>query len=202
MPTRADRQLRMLRLAKACADLGARVRTIHRLTGLPPREIQRLLFVNPQAIPRGRPPDSPEWYHSANLLCRTEASVFTSIYARLRQAGFAAEETLVGAYRHYQSVCCAPYRISFDRAFDLVSHMDGIWIASAASFSVLTCPLCHSAFLATVGSAACAHACPFCKLVQRYGNDPRVQTSFPVHPLPRQEALEQEVFLRLMLASS
>jgi len=25
--------------------------------------------------------------------------------------------------------------------------------------------------------------CPFCKLVQRYGTDPRVQSSFPARPL-------------------
>lgn len=34
-PLRVDRQLRALQLAKDCAALGARVRTIGHLTGLP-----------------------------------------------------------------------------------------------------------------------------------------------------------------------
>lgn len=196
MPTRADRHLRIVRLAKDCAELGARVRTIHSMTGLPPREIQRLFFVDPQAIPRGRPPDSPEWYHSANLLFRTDASIVATTYRRLRQAGFGAEDALVGAYRHYRMVCQAPHRISFDRAFDLASHTDGIWIAKSPSFSVVTCPSCASEFLATLGTVPRSDACPFCKLVQRYGNDPRVQTSFPVHPLPYPAAFQLEMMMR------
>ena len=191
MPTRVERHLRAVRLAKDCAELGARIRTIHTITGLPPREIQRLLFNDPQAIPRGRPPDSPEWYHSANLLYRTDASIFATTYCRLRRAGIGAADALVGAYRHYQMVCQAPHRISFDRAFDLASHSDGIWIARVPSFAVVTCPSCASEFLAAIGTVPTADACPFCKLVKRYGNDRRVQTSFPTHPLPDPTAFQQ-----------
>jgi hypothetical protein len=190
MPTRVDRHLRSVRLAKDCAELGARIRTIHTITGLPPREIQRLLFNDPQAIPRGRPPDSPEWYHSANLLYRTDASIFATTYRRLRRADIGAGDALVGAYRHYRMVCQAPHRISFDRAFDLVSHSDGIWITRSPSFAVVTCPSCASEFLAAIGTVPTADACPFCKLVKRYGNDRRVQTSFPTHPLPDPSAFQ------------
>ena len=59
MRNRAERHLRAVKLAMDCAELGARVRTIHHLCGLPPRELQRLLFSDPYAIPRGRAPDSP-----------------------------------------------------------------------------------------------------------------------------------------------
>ncbi len=196
MHTRADRHLRTVKLAKDCAELGARVRTIHSITGLPPREIQRLFFNDPQAIPRGRPPDSPEWYHSANLLFRTDASIFATTYRRLRQASFGPDDALVGAYRHYRTVCQKPYRISFDRAFDLASHTDGIWIAKFPSFSVVTCPSCVSEFLTALGTVPRSDACPFCKLVHRYGNDPRVQTSFPVHPLPHPTAFQQEMMMQ------
>ena len=183
MPTRADRHMRAVKLAKDCAALGARVRTIHCVTGLPPREIQRLFFANPQAIPRGRPPASQDWYHSANLLFRADSSIFVATYRRLRITGFSAGDALVGAYRHYQTVCQTPHRISFDRAFDLASHMDGIWIATSSSFSILTCPTCNSEFLAAIGTVPASNVCPFCKLVQRYGTDPRVQSSFPTRPL-------------------
>ena len=184
MRNRAERQLRAVRLAMDCADLGARVRTIHHLCGLPPRELQRLLFSDPYAIPRGRAPDSPEWYHSANLLFRADASVFMATYHRAHQGGFAAADALVGAYRHYMLVTQTPHRISFDRAFDLASHLDGIWVARAPSFSVVTCPACASDFLTSLGSVADAQDCPFCKLVKRYRHDPRIQSSFPTQPLP------------------
>lgn len=183
MPTRADRHLRAVQLAKDCAVLGARARTIHCITGLPPREIQRLFFNDPQATPRGRPPASQDWYHSANLLFRADSSIFVATYRRLRTTDFSAGDALVGAYRHYQMVCQAPYRISFDRAFDLASHTDGIWIAKSSSFSVVTCPICGSEFLAAVGTVPTGDVCPFCKLVRRYGTDPRVQSSFPTRPL-------------------
>lgn len=181
MPTRADRHLRTIRLAKDCFDLGARGRTIHHITGLPPRELRRLLFQNPQAAPRGRAPDSPEWYHAANLLYRAESSVFIAIYRQSRTSGFAAGEALVAAYRRYQTICELPSRISFDRAFDLAAHTDGIWVAKSSSFSTLPCPACGSEFLAAAGAIPGAgDACPFCKLVLRHACDPRIQSSFPL----------------------
>jgi len=183
--SRVDRQLRALHLAKECAALGARVRTIHHLTGTPPRELLFLLFPDRCNVPRGRPPDSPEWYHGANLLNRTEASIAVALYRRLRFGGFPAAEALVGAYQHYRSICEAPLRISFDRAFDLAAHTDGIWFARTQSFSLVQCPACRSQFLAAYGTLPRSNdECPFCKLVQRYSVDQRVQASFPVRPLP------------------
>jgi len=185
MQPRVDRQIRALTLAKACAAHGARVRTISRITGLLPRDLLHLLFPDRQAVPRGRSPDSPEWYHSANLLHRAEASIFSSVYKRLRSTGFAAGEALVSAYRSYRSICQYPYRISFDRAFDLASHTDGIWLAKCPAFSVVTCPACNSQFLAAFGTVACSNDdCPFCRLVLRFGTDQRLQRSFPTHARP------------------
>ena len=190
-PLRVDRQLRALQLAKDCAALGARVRTIGHLTGLPPRELLRLLFPDREHVPRGRPPDSPEWYHGANLLYRAEASIVVALYRRLRDGGFAAAEALVAAYRHYRSISEPPQRISFDRAFDLAAHTDGLWLTSVQSFSLVACPTCHSEYLAAYGSAPRSNdECPFCKLVQRYGTDQRVQASFPVRPLPDLSGIE------------
>lgn len=194
MSTRADRYLRTIRLAKDCSELGARVRTIHHITGLPPRELQRLFFTDPTAIPRGRAPDSPEWYHGANLLFRAEASIFVSVYRRLRDSGFGAGESLVAAYRHYQTVCHGSCRISFDRAFDLASHTDGIWLAKSPAFTVVACPSCGSEFVAAAGTVASTNdGCPFCRLVQRYDKDPRVQTTFPRKALDRRAAMQPRI---------
>ena len=57
-------------------------------------------------------------------------------------------------------------------------------MTESRSFSLVVCPTCHSEFLAAFGSVAMSNdQCPFCKLVQRYGTDPRVQSSFPARPL-------------------
>jgi flagellar transcriptional activator FlhC len=182
--THADRHLRALQLAQACVELGARIRTIGHLTRLPHRQLQRLFFTDPQAIPRGRPPDSPEWYHSANVLYRAAASVFGVRYQRLRQGQFPPVEALISSYRHYLGLCDAEPRISFDRAFDLASHLDGIWIAQSKSFSVAVCPKCNSEHLTAVGGSHIqSNGCPFCKIIQRFRADPRVQMSFPIPPL-------------------
>jgi len=199
MHSRVDRQLRALGLAKACAACGARVRNISHLTGLPSREVLRLLFPDRLSVPRGRSPDSPEWYHGANLIHRAEASIVVSLYRRLRDAEFPAGEALVGAYRHYVGICQPPHRISFDRAFDLVAHTEGLWITDTLSFSLLTCPTCHSEFLTAYGAVARSNGeCPFCKLVRRYGSDPRVQEAFPVQPLaaPSAEQLGMLILLQ------
>lgn len=183
--TQAERHIRALALAKECAALGARMRTIAYVTGLAHSQLAHLFFADRTSAPRGRPPDSPDWYHSANLLNRTEASIFVSIYRRIREMGFAPGEALVSGYRHYLSVCRAHPRISFDRAFDLASHMDGLWIVRTPSFSLVTCPACTSQYVTTVSAhPATNRECPFCKLLARYRRDPRIQTSFPVNALP------------------
>ena len=90
----AERHIRALGLAKECAALGARIRTIEYVTGLAHGEIGRLFFPDRASAPRGRAPDSPDWYHNANLLNRAEASILVSIYRRIRKLGFDPAEAL------------------------------------------------------------------------------------------------------------
>ena len=72
---RIDQRLRAWELARDSARLGARIRTIHHLTGLRPRDLLYMLFSTHTSPPRGRAPDTREWYHNANLLYRIEASI-------------------------------------------------------------------------------------------------------------------------------
>ncbi len=186
----AERHIRVLCLAKECAALGARVRTIGIVTGLPHRQLAALFFCDRKAAPRGRPPDSPDWYHSANLLNRADASIFVSIFRRIRHLGFGPAEALVTGFKHYLAACHARPRISFDRAFDLASHIDGIWLVQTPSFTLATCPACTSQYVTSLSAPPLSnHECPFCKLIKRYQSDPRIQTSFPVSALPDMEKL-------------
>lgn len=190
----AERHIRALALAKDCVTLGARIRTVGYVTGLPHAQLTHLFFADCTLAQRGRAPDSPEWYHSANLINRTEASIFISIYRRIRELGFGPTEALVSGYRHYRTVCRNHPRINFDRAFDLASHMDGLWTVRTPSFSLVTCPACTSQYVASVSvHPVTNHECPFCKLVRRYQRDPRLQTSFPVNALPDITVIQREV---------
>ncbi|THF64959.1 hypothetical protein E6C76_13100 [Pseudothauera nasutitermitis] len=183
MATRGDRHLHAIQLARQLAALGARLKTIHLVTGLPPRQAQRLFFPDARAIPRGRAPDSAEWYHGANLILRADACLIGAKYRQLRSQGLRAGEALLLAYRAYQAVTTRPCRISLDRAFSLVSYIDGIWLARAPTLAVLMCPDCGCAFLAAVGTVAQpGEACPFCRLLARFDQDHRIQASYPAHP--------------------
>lgn len=187
----AERHIRALGLAKDCAALGARLRTIGYVTGLPHGQLLQLFFSDRSTVPRGRPPDSPDWYHSANLLYRIEASIVVSIYRRIRTLNFGPADALVAAYKHYLAMHHGTPRISFDRAFDLAAHLDGLWLVRVPSFALATCPTCASQYLTAVGAApATNHECPFCKLLQRYRRDPRIQTSFPLTALPDTTVLQ------------
>lgn len=85
----AERHIRSLSIAKTCAELGARIRTITYITGLEHGELVRLFFVDKQSAPRGRPPDSPDWYHhEANLIEKVEAAMVVAVYSRMRDLGF------------------------------------------------------------------------------------------------------------------
>lgn len=183
--TYAERHIRALKLAKECAALGARSRTIEFVTGLAHGEVTRLFFSDRKPPTQGRAPDSPDWYHSANLINRAEASIFVSVYRRIRGLGFGPDDALVGGYKHYLACCPGNPRISFDRAFDLACHIDGLWRARVPSFTLLTCPTCTSEHIAALGARPTTNRdCPFCKLIKRYPHDARVQTSFPVKPMP------------------
>jgi flagellar transcriptional activator FlhC len=189
--TYAERHIRALGVANECAALGARSRTIEFVTGLSHGEVGRLFFPDRASAPRGRPPASPDWYHSANLVNRAEASIFVSIYRRIRELDFGPAEALVSGYKHYLQVCSVHPRVSFDRGFDLASHMDGLWIVRVPNFSLMTCPTCTSQYVTSLSAGPASNQdCPFCKLVKRYPRDPRLQTSFPLKPIPDVSAMD------------
>jgi hypothetical protein len=192
MQTRfVERHIRSLSIAKICAELGARVRTICYITGIEHNELVRLLFVDERSAPRGRPPDSPEWYHQANLIEKVEAAMVVAVYCRMCDLGFGPADALVGCFKHYREQCTQPPRISFDRAFDLVCHTQGIWITDRPYLALATCVCCQCQHLTALGERpSVRRACPFCQLVKRYRCDKRVQATFPSRSLPAVESIQ------------
>ena len=175
-------RLRALHVAQQCIALQARPRTVSLVSGLDVREIERNF---PSANARaGRCPSSPEWYHSANLVQKAEASIFVSHYRRIRDLGFSSQESLIDGYLRYRGVAGADPCVSFDRAFNLVCHLDAVWTVRERSFDLNACPHCGCRYLVPVGDPSYVDECVFCKLVQRYPVDPRLQSRFPARPLP------------------
>ncbi|MDZ7855924.1 FlhC family transcriptional regulator [Sphaerotilus sp.] len=175
----AERHIRALELARDCVQLGARTRTVEVLTGLSASQINRLFHGHPRPSQRGRPPDSREWYYTTDLPNRIQSCMLVSIYRRLCKVGIDPARALVQGYAHYVAACKGRPRLNMDRAFDLVSHFDGRWVASQRSFSLATCPACASQFLTgLLASNGAAAECPFCKLLERFPRDPRIQDSF------------------------
>lgn len=180
------RRLQALSIAKRCVDLGARLSTIEHLSGLPQSEFRHLAFPTRSTVPRGRSPGSVDWLHRrTTVLEQAAAAVVMAGYRRLRNGGFPAPEALLGAYSHYREICDPPHRITLDRALDLASHVDGIWLARHCSLDLVTCAACGSEYLATLGceKGSAAEDCPFCVLIQRYRVDRRLQLHFPTRPL-------------------
>ena len=183
--SRIEQRLRALALARDCAVLGARLRTIHHLSGLPLKELKPLLFTDSTPLPRGRAPDTREWYHAASLPHRVESSLVVAPFERLRAQGFGAAEALLSAYRFYRMLCGPTPRISFDRAFDLAANTAGLWIVRNPCFVITTCPRCGAEFLDGLqpsNATMTAAACPFCKLVARAPRDPRLGVAVAAGP--------------------
>ena len=128
MPTRGDRHLRAIQLAGAVAALGARLKTIHLITGIPPRQVQALLPRSP-AIPRGdAPPIRPGGTTAPTSLAYRRLPLSAPRRRQLRVQG-SAGDALVLAYRAYQTgrhAAASPHQPGC-RAFSLVSYIDGIW---------------------------------------------------------------------------
>jgi len=199
----SERQLRRIALVRECAQLGARQRTIELLTGLTSRQVAAMLDADHFTAPRGRPPNTPDWYHGGTMLDRTEASVFAISYRRLRGLDFEPLRALLGGYQHYRSVCWHAHRLSFDRAFDLARRLDGIWGAGQACFSLATCADCGCQYLTNAGLPTGSRLdCPFCRLQARYRLDPRVQMCFPTSPLPDPAYLEWALSLKAGLQAT
>ena len=175
----AERHIQALQLAKSCVELGARMKTVAYLTGLS-GTLLREYFYNDRAATGGRWPSSQDWYHMATLVQRAEASLIATIFQFLRtQHACSARKAMVCAYKMYRERWNGRSSISFDRAFELIASVEGIWTHHSSQLALHTCPRCRCRYLIALGDTSSDHTgCVFCKLVKRYATDSRIQMSF------------------------
>ncbi|WP_083411863.1 FlhC family transcriptional regulator [Janthinobacterium sp. 1_2014MBL_MicDiv] len=179
----AERHIQALQLAKSCVEHGARMKTVTYLTGLS-GSLLREYFYNDRPATGGRWPSSQDWYHMATLVQRAEASLIATIFQFLRtQHGCSARKAMVYAYKMYRERWNGRSSISFDRAFELIASVEGIWTQHSAQLALHTCARCRCRYLIALGDTSADHSgCVFCKLVKRFATDSRIQSSFAGKP--------------------
>nr|WP_262375049.1 flagellar transcriptional regulator FlhC [Pseudomonas lundensis] len=173
--------MRQLARARAYVELDARPITVQRLTGVRGPDLHRWFYRNADDAQRGRAPFGTQWYPYANLLQQFDAALFSALFHRLCQRGFAADDALLSAYLGYRELGLPQPRIDFDRAFDLAAHITGHWLSDRAHYAVVPCRTCSNDALTEYGRQV-PLGCPFCRMLARYALDPRVQSHLPPPP--------------------
>lgn len=174
----------MLSWAKLALGLGARLSIVERVTGVERRELRKLFFApgDRQKSP-GNMPSSAEWFIQANNAEAVHIADFYARFDKLRAAMTPPAEALIKAYALYRRLNEHDKAnvLSFDRAFDLITHVDGLWTKVQPELQATICPRCQSLFIAAVGSAySSASCCPICKLRRRCDAD--LQRNKPLRP--------------------
>ena len=191
----AETHIRALQVAKECVEMGARVKTVSRITGLA-IPMLRSLFYQDTVSPPGRWLESADWYHRSNMVERAEASLFAVIFETLLVTHRCKPaEALVSAYRLYLERCSVAPSLSFERAFNLACEMHGIWDSGPPQLALHTCRRCRSRYVVAIGDRSADHTgCVFCKLLKRYPRDSYMQAHFAEYPIPMLSAANHGTF--------
>lgn len=173
-----ETRLQRLALVKRMSPFNPRPRTIELLTGLPLSVVNGL--VDSERLRTGRLPCANEWYHTATLLERVEASMMASLYDRNRDCGFPVAESLIEAYEAFIDHLPNGALISFDRAFFLVAQLEpGTYPGFQEKLlSLVTCPACGCRHLVQYGATHREDGCVFCRFISRYSVDARLRAHF------------------------
>ncbi len=180
-----EEHLRALKNVERMLEFDARLCTVLSITGLSKKQVEELFG---RGIGRpGRWPSSIDWFHTAKLAERVEASLFAAQYWRNRNNEFEMLESMIDAYQRYMKCIGDDPLISFDRAVNLVCNIEGgIWRPGPRSLEIAVCRRCNAQHLIAIGDATQGGNCVFCKLVARYATDVRLQTRFPARLPPRE----------------
>ncbi|WP_395401156.1 FlhC family transcriptional regulator [Pseudoduganella sp. UC29_106] len=151
----AETHIRALQLAKDCVEMGARMRTVSRITGLSIKTLRSIFYLD-SASASGRWPESSDWYHRNTLVVKAEASVFAVILATLLvEHRCKPAEAFVCAYRLYLERFPLKPCLPFERAFTLACELHGIWEGGPPKLTLHTCRVCRSRYVVAVGGSVC-----------------------------------------------
>ncbi len=157
-----QRHLAALNVAQKCLGWGARLHTIHEITGLNRHILRQLAIDHNSEMPNGRPADGAHWYAREPSLGRAEACIFTAQFVRLRAQKFDKNPSLLNAYRCVFEIARESPRLSFDQAFDLAAKVDEPRSRARGMFENDVCRECGCNYIKSMKGKY--FDCPFCKL--------------------------------------
>ena len=175
----AETHIRALQIAKECVALGARIRTVSRITGLELPLLKSFFYQDNSSTP-GRCLESSDWYHRGNLMERAEASIFAVIFDTLFvDHRCNPADALLSAYRLYLERCTMEPLIRFEHAFNLACGLHEIWGSETPQLMLHSCRRCRSRYLVAIGDKPDDQfGCVFCKLLRRYPSDTHMRAHF------------------------
>lgn len=178
-PSVFDARVAALAVRHMLAELGAHVRVID------------ALLSELETIPQDVRPDQPSgavfrgmrlplvrWNEYLTTVRRAQYSMVASSYFALRGNGFSPFDSLVAAFRQVAPKFTFDTRLSFDRAFEVVSITDARWGARERLLELSSCTSCMRGFIVSLQDKS-RPQCPFC-LLQRFPGQ--------YHTAPRLEA--------------
>lgn len=176
------RHIDALQLARECIELGARMSTVELISGIGQGQLKRLFFAHGEMPPCGRRPNAPDWlFERAKVEGAAEASLVAVIFEELHHAGTTYTCALVAAYRLYRARCVSTPLVSFDRAFDVICCLYGLWTSRTVELQLHRCSACGSRYLGSMNSSSVKAAkCPFCVLLRRHTHE-RHQAEAPIN---------------------
>jgi hypothetical protein len=165
-----------LALASRAFELSARAQVVEAITGVSRRELEKIFYDLPALHENsGRMPDSPEWFLSANVVVAFHLAAFYSFFRAATARGIAPPDALITAYRKYLSRFGHDVRVDFNRAFLLVSMVEGLWRKETPALEAIQCPKCHGLYIGALGDGARQQqACPLCKVAKTFPTTTRV----------------------------
>lgn len=166
---------------RVALGLHARIKALKRrdslkLLGASERTIDALMSGMADIDPELRPPPPSalvyvglplplsQWGSNLKTIRRVQYSLVASQYAALRLAGFAAEESVIAAYRHLEPRFREAPPLTLDRCVELVSLTDGCWGVALPELELRDCTHCRAAYLVSLRYTTSVQSCPFCLL--------------------------------------
>lgn len=181
-------------LANRALLLNARVNVIEQISGLTRRELEKVFYDRPQfRVNSGKNPASEEWFLSANIIVSFHLATFYSMFRAIESRGISPSEALVASYQKYLARFAHDIRIDFDRAFLLVSFVDGYWTKKGPLLQMVECNDCRGSYIGALGENDMSrHPCPLCKVANTFERNARVSVAL-TQPILRNiiESLDQ-----------
>jgi len=160
-----DARIKALKRRDFLKQLGASERTIDVLMSgmadidalLRPPAPSTLVYV-------GLPLPLRQWGAHLKTVRRVQYSLVASQYTALRLAGFAAEESVIAAYRHLEPRFRDAPPLTLDRCVELISLTEGCWGVALPELELRSCGPCGASYLVSLRDTSSVQSCPFCLL--------------------------------------